>query len=120
MNIRRGLLRLWIVGSIAWIFIVGFHGYRAYSSLGPLGPWTFYQAIEGGKIPTAEELYERIMWLKERELVLKGREIVLKGREIVRLHLEWGLGPPAAILVVEASLGWALAGFRGTRRGNTP
>jgi hypothetical protein len=27
MNIRRGLLRLWLVSSIAWIAAVGYHAY---------------------------------------------------------------------------------------------
>jgi hypothetical protein len=45
----------------------------------------------------AEEVWARI----ERE----------EERKVIRSHLEWALGPPLAILVVGASLGWALAGF---------
>jgi hypothetical protein len=61
----------------------------------------------------AEEVWARIE--REEERIEREEE-----RKIIRSHLEWALGPPLAILVVGASLGWALAGFRGTRRGNTP
>jgi hypothetical protein len=48
MNIRRGLLRLWIVGSIAWICIVGFHCYGAYSSTVYASLWTVNPTIPPG------------------------------------------------------------------------
>jgi hypothetical protein len=32
MNLRRGLLRLWMVLSIAWIITVGFHVYTISAS----------------------------------------------------------------------------------------
>jgi hypothetical protein len=96
MNIRRGLLRLWIVGSIAWAVGVGYHGYEAYP------PKSDHSRLTA----EAEEVWARIERAEERK--------------VIRSHLEWALGPPLVILVVGASLGWALAGFRGTRRGNTP
>lgn len=120
MNIRRGLLRLWIVGSIAWIAIVGFDGYATYSSL---TSWeTAYHETEAARAarapqdtpPTAEELYARIQDSK------KAQRLPIKKREVVRSHLEWALAPPFVILVSGAALGWAFVGFRGTRRGNTP
>jgi hypothetical protein len=45
MNLRRGLLRLWLVFSIAWIIAVGFHAYRLWPT--PIGPWTYFQASKG-------------------------------------------------------------------------
>ena len=125
MNIRRGLLGLWIVGSIAWIgIVVGVDGYVTYSSLENQVEESWraeqaraHRAVTGESqrlldpagdktVPTAAELYARINAFKERESA--------------RSHLKWRLVPPAVILVLGASVGWALAGFRGTRRGNTP
>jgi hypothetical protein len=117
MNIRRGLLRLWIVGSIAWICIVGFDGYRAYSSL------TSWEATYQAKARVIREPWEKPQTAQEMYDVLKdtdkAKELPIKKGEVVRLHLEWALVPPFVILVSGAAFGWALAGFRGTRRGNT-
>jgi hypothetical protein len=32
MNLRRGLLRLWVVLSLAWIIAVGFHAYSVVAN----------------------------------------------------------------------------------------
>jgi len=127
MNIRRGLLRLWLLGSIAWISVVAFHTYSIWTP--GISLWTAYQEpVRQPDPPTAMEGFTQI----EREPptgrsystedVRWAREEItrFRVRGIVRSHLEWGLGPPLAILVVGAALGWAFAGFRGTRRGDTP
>ena len=102
MNIRHRLLRLWIVGSIAWIAAVGYNAYSLWPT--PVGPWTANQALEWShpvtkKPPTMEQL----------EKIVRSRE-----RWIVRSHLEWALGPPVAVIIIGAALWCATAGFRRT------
>jgi hypothetical protein len=101
MNLRRGLLRLWVICSIAWIAAVGFHAYSLWPT--PVRPWTAYQALgwsgpAATKPPTIEDLLDDFVWLRMRG--------------IVRTHLEWAFGPPVAALIIGAVLGWAGAGFR--------
>jgi hypothetical protein len=122
MNIRRGVLRLWIVGSVAWMLIVGWHAWGTYSSLAEKQLATdIYRAIATceprAKLPTTEvDPWE--VCSRPTPAVL--RVYTMQRRELIRQHLKWGLAPPAGILIVGACLGWALAGFRGTHRGNTP
>ena len=103
MNVRRGLLRLWVVFSIAWIIAVGVHAYSVWpTTIGRL--WPAYQADVGAapvvqtERPAAEELLGRLQ-----------RGIA---RAIIRPHLEWAFGAPIAVLIIGAALGWAIAGFR--------
>jgi hypothetical protein len=110
MNLRRGLLRFWVVLSLAWIIAVGVHGYL---QLGEPGLWGTYQVAKAlvGSNPfdkrwpaTAtqeekrEEMLEKVQWLE--------------ARIEVRPHLAWAFGPPLAVLIIGAALGWAVAGFR--------
>jgi len=101
MNVRRGLLRLWLVLSIGWIIAVGVHAYSLWP--GPVGPWTAYQALEWcypvtKELPTTGDVLNKVVRSRERW--------------IVRSHIEWAFGPPLAILIIGAALGWAIAGFR--------
>ena len=103
INVRRGLLRLWVVFSIGWIIAVGVHAYSVWpTNIG--GLWTAYQAVVGAapvvqkERPTAEELLGRLR-----------RGIA---RAIIRPHLQWAFGAPIAVLIIGAALGWAIAGFR--------
>lgn len=106
MNLRRGLLRLWGVFSIAWIIAVGFHAYRLWPT--PLGPWTIFQAREWSYPVIKEEDVPPPWELKPFE------EKIAVEREgwIVRSHLEWALGPPVFAIIIGAALWWAVAGFR--------
>jgi hypothetical protein len=132
MRLRTGFLRLWVVLSIAWIVIVGDQGYSLWSSL---GPWTYYQKTEGfeplpdkaaednaakelvdlehhatgyGKDPTIEEIHA---YLSRRRIAnfLQSEE-----KAIVRSHLEWGAGPPLALLISGVAFWWVATGFRGS------
>jgi hypothetical protein len=121
------------------------HGYRNYASLPwptsePTGgfkrlsgddvpPWETYKRAEQSdlKTPPAQTGYgkdpaePKSKQQDERRVPtyeLLKRLLRIEEREIVWSHLEWAFGPPLAILVVGAALGWAFAGFRGTRRGN--
>jgi hypothetical protein len=101
MNLRRGLLRLWLVLSIGWIIAGGVHAYSLWPE--PVGPWTAYQALEWSypvtkELPTTGDLIDEVAQRRERW--------------IVQSHLEWAFGPPLAILIIGGALGWAIAGFR--------
>ena len=107
MSLRRGLLRLWVVFSIAWIIAVGFHAYRLWPT--PVGPWTAHQALKWSYpvIKTEEEA------LPPSDLMPFLNKIVLeRERWIVQSHLEWALGLPAAAIFIGIALWWAATGFR--------
>jgi len=102
MNLRRGLLRLWVVFSMAWIIAVGVHAYSVWPK-NISNPWAAaYRSV--GPAPdlpekaTTEEILENLNWLG--------------ARPFVRPHLEWALGPPVAVLIIGGALSWAIAGFR--------
>jgi hypothetical protein len=84
MNLRRGLLRLWMVCSIAWIAFVSIDAIRYWSP-----SWT----------------------LSDSPLRL-ARDVARDWESNIRPHLEWAFGPPVVVLIVGAALWWAIAGFR--------
>jgi hypothetical protein len=106
MNLRRGLLRLWAMFSIAWIIAVGFHAYRLWPR--PVGPWTASQALEWSyPVIKAQDLPP------PGDLTPFLNKIVLeRERWIVQSHLEWALGLPAAAIFIGTALWWAATGFR--------
>ena len=105
MNLRRGLLRLWVVFSIAWIIAVGVDAYRLWPA--PVGSWTAYQAPKWS-YPVIKE-QDLPTWYLTPFL-----NKIVPEREswIVRSHLEWTLRPPASAIIIGAALWWAAAGFR--------
>ena len=95
MNLRRGLLRLWVVFSIAWI-VAG--GVEIYSQAG----WATYGKYTiGCRIDEDDPSDRRIC------VTLLGRLVVT---DVARLA--WVFGPPIAVLIIGAALWWAVAGFR--------
>jgi hypothetical protein len=90
MNLRRGLLRLWVVFSVAWIIAVGFDIYFRGVVVQP-GEYTIGPPTEPGDI----------------DVTLFGRMVVIGVS-----HLAWAFGPPVAVLIIGAALSWAIAGFR--------
>ena len=86
----RGLLRLWVVFSIAWIIPIGFHAYTYWGI--PALPPGYVLDWRSGELTTAEFL---------------GRTVVIDVS-----HLAWAFGPPVAVLIIGAALSWAIAGFR--------
>ena len=111
INVRRGLLRLWVVFSIGWIIAVGVHAYSVWpTNIG--GLWTAYQALVGAapvvpkETPTVEELRES----RRQELLRRIERSI--ARSVIRPHLQWAFGAPIAVLIIGAALGWAIAGFR--------
>jgi hypothetical protein len=90
MNLRRGLLRLWVVFSIAWIIAVGFHAYTLGEEIDL--PPGYVLDLGPGQLATVD---------------LLGRTVVID-----QSHLEWAFGPPIAVLIIGAVLWWAVAGFR--------
>jgi hypothetical protein len=101
MSLRRGLLRLWVICSIAWIVAVGYDAYLLWPT--PVRPWTVYQAL-GWSNPVTKEPRTKEDLLDEF--------VRLRMRGIVRSHVEWAFGPPVAVIVIGAALWWAAAGFR--------
>jgi hypothetical protein len=93
MNLRRGLLRLWLVLSIAWIIAVGYDAYTTcvVSYLSD-PPGTFRPSLARGPQRTLE-LLDRVFVIDDS-------------------HLAWAFGLPVAVLIIGAALWWAVAGFR--------
>jgi len=59
MNLQRGLLRLWVICSMAWIAAVGFHAYWFWPI--PVRPWAAYLGWSEPvttKPPTIEDLLD--------------------------------------------------------------
>ena len=112
MNLRRGLLRLWVVFSIAWIIAVGFHAYCLWPT--PVGPWTAYQALEWSyPVIKAQDLPTRETQPGVIDLTPFLNKIVPERESwIVRSYLELALRPPASAIIIGAALWWAVAGFR--------
>lgn len=85
MNWTKGFFRVWIVGSLLWILLIGWvMGVPAWQSIGcpDAGPWCQY-----GQQSPAEAF---------RELAITA------------------LGFPLAVLAIGSALTWALKGFRKT------
>ena len=98
MNLRRGLLRLWVVFSIAWIIAVGFH---AYTLSPPLLPPGYILELQPGELAAVD---------------LLGRTVVIDVS-----HLKWAFGPPIAVLIISAALsGGRLPAFAGMTKGSAP
>ena len=96
MNIKRGLWRLWVAGSIGWVAVAGtmalpdalrepFHAQEAASKDG----MTFEEAMA----PTPEQAHAARMFA-----------------------LELMAGPPIAAGIVLMGIAWVVAGFREVRR----
>lgn len=117
MRLRTGFLRLWVVLSLAWVALVGVHGYSAWSSL---GPWVYYERPRGFVFfPAISESERETKELFARASHEPGDEqrvaesLQRHERVTVRSHLEWGLGPPLVLLIGGAAFWWIAAGFRG-------
>ena len=89
MNLRRGLLRLWVVFSIAWIIAVAFH---AYTLTIPTPPPGFTLDLRPGDVATVELLSRTV--------------------PIDVSHVAWAFGSPVVVLISGVALRWAIAGFR--------
>jgi hypothetical protein len=89
MNLRRGLLRLWIVCSVAWIVAIGYDTYTL--SLPPLPPGFKYGAAPYPPVELLGKFFER---------------------DVIESHVKWAFGPPIGLLIGGAALWWAVAGFR--------
>jgi hypothetical protein len=83
MNLRRGLLRFWMVCSIAWIAFVSIDAIRYWS----------------------------LSWTLSDSPVRIARDVARDWESSIRPHLEWAFGPPVVVLIVGAALWWAIAGF---------
>ena len=57
MNLRRGLLRLWLVCSVAWIAAVGYDAYRL--ALPPLPPGYKYGEAPYPPVEVLGKFFER-------------------------------------------------------------
>jgi hypothetical protein len=78
MNLRRGLLRLWVVFSIAWIVAVGYHGYTSHVWFRPV------PVEENEPLPApASEPVEKVE--------LFGLTYT---RDIIESHVRWAFGVP--------------------------
>jgi hypothetical protein len=76
MNLRRGLLRLWMVCSIAWIAFVSIDAIRYWS----------------------------LSWTLSDSPVRIARDVARDWESSIRPHLEWAFGPPGVVLIVGAAL----------------
>src|SRR2546426_9940009 len=99
MNWKRGLFRAWVVASLAWLAVAGFHfGPGAFSSL-PQHPETemieksveLARAYRSGTMPTEKKLYyeealRRGLLIEIRPISGKkdGMEIVLKDQTVIK------------------------------------
>jgi hypothetical protein len=84
MNLRRGLLRLWVVCSIVWIAFVGINAIRYWSP----------------------------SWALSDSPLRVARDVARGWESSIRPHLEWAFGPPVIVLIIGTGLWWAVAGFR--------
>jgi hypothetical protein len=125
MSIRRGLLRLWLVSSIAWITVVGFHAYTLWESgMGLLAAYQPEKHPSKAELAamlrdnsalhddSAQAIYDRLKNLERLEAFERSQR---NARDLVASNLRWGFGPPLAMLIIGGSLGWAFAGFRNRR-----
>jgi len=76
MNLRRGLLRLWMVCSIAWIAFVSIDAIRYWS----------------------------LSWTLSDSPLRLARDVARDWESSIRPHLEWAFGPPVVVLIVGAAL----------------
>jgi len=105
MNLRRGLLRLWVVFSIAWIVAVGYHGYTSHGPVYTVGPPVEYYGPLPAPLPApASEPVEEVERFRLFGLTYT--------RDVIESHVRWAFGPPVAVLIIGAALSWAIAGFR--------
>jgi hypothetical protein len=134
MRARRGLLRLWIVGTVAWLFAATFYfplngaqalltpivteaQYRADRGLDPLLETSELVPVGGG--PSAFDT-SRLVPLDDEDRASYLRYSYAAGQVHDRAREEvliWSLvviSAPLLALVIGAALGWALRGFSPT------
>ncbi len=143
MNLRRGLLRLWIVASVLWCAVIGYLGYGEYKEAPVEAPgWELLLPVECGSArgSSAQDYGQKdgFCWYmvgKFRQLFPEYKDIDDKTiadkiyakagmpqkpdhrrRDKLVEIAELGILPPLGVLVVGWSLTWAFAGFR---RGDT-
>jgi hypothetical protein len=114
MNWRRGLCRIWVVGSIAWMLLAGLvtdlpHATKTY--------WDFKQ-LSTHTAADARAAYARDSSKAEATTdqdapVLKelGRRLAMADQNSVAF-LWVGVAPPLIVLVIGLGLTWAFEGFR--------
>ena len=116
MNWQRGLLRLWILMSVAWVGLIGFLAYGDESLT------TIYRA------PTQEESATCIAKLPPQlgnqgtaesgaELLRCGAEKPVKAINytVATLFAGEALVPPVLLLFLGFAIGWVLLGFKPAR-----
>lgn len=104
MNIRRGLFRLWLLASVAWVGLV----------------WAFYQGLTLRSVAASEKACADAR-IANPALGNPFDCFASGGRNFDDLnflspiplrYLALGLGAPVAILLIGVVLIWALRGFR--------
>jgi hypothetical protein len=113
MNWRRGLCRIWAVGSIAWVLLAGLatdlpQATKTYWDFRRLPTDTAADAgaADARASREAEATDEHAAALKEL-----GRRLTMADRNSVTF-LWVGVAPPLVALVIGLGLTWAFEGFR--------
>ena len=120
MNLRRGLFRLWLVGSALFVLAVAFVGYSEIK--GQFVPKTFEVKLTDGRtfevqapdMQTATAIIRKLPqdFVPDKPL----RSIAVHPWAVVAAWATIAFGIPLAVLVLGASLLWALSGFAAEHR----
>lgn len=99
MNVKSGLLRLWVVASAAWVFFVAVRCFHRWS----VDPWgvvdlSYYGTEHNGLWADIAGIYQ----------------LVAANLPSMRLSLYgfWAVAVPVVVLVVGYAMTWVVRGFR--------
>ena len=110
MNMRRGLLRLWVLGTACWI-MAGI--YLHQNDLLVLTGYEF-RFYDFGVLSDCLEEGRFLVgtwssWFRQECYSPHPKPRAYLG-------LAWVLMPPVAVLILGSSIGWVLSGFRGEKQ----
>lgn len=114
MNWRRGLLRLWLVGSVCWGGLIGWQCYDQISHLGwfpdPLTPSECADAMAATE-PSVNpySCFDEIMPTTDKMLAYV---VNLHRRSIILRHLWLGVAPVIGVLGFGFIGAWVASGFK--------
>ena len=121
MNLRRGLFRLWIVGSALFVLAVAFVGYSGIKEQFTAVASTFEVQLPDGRTfevqaPDMQTATAMVKTLPENFVPDKPLRAMPNPWATLGMWASIAFGIPLAVLALGSSLLWALSGFAAERK----
>ena len=121
MNLRRGLFRLWIIGSALFVLAVAFVGYSGIKEQFTAVASTFEVQLPDGRTfevqaPDMQTATAMVKTLPENFVPDKPLRAMPNPWATLGMWASIAFGIPLAVLALGSSLLWALSGFAAERK----